>query len=377
MTAPRRGLLLLPLILAACAPRASSSAAPAPAPEAAPARRISALTDEVDRQAPLWLVRHQVPSVAIAYIRNGRVAWTRVYGEQAPGVPATPATLYNVASLAKPVSAETMLRLAAAGRVSLDEPLAGFWVDPDVAADPRHQRLTPRIALSHRTGFPNWRFQTEGKTLAFQRDPGTTLGYSGEGFEYARRFAQQKLDAEWESLARRYVMGPLRMNSTTYTHPAAAARVALPFGREGRYGEPSVQDSALASDDLYTTVGDYAAFLTGVIRRDGLPAAYAAQRDSMHVVNEESTARCDRAAVAHCPRVGMGLGWEILEFGGETVRMHSGADWGESTLAFYFAETGDGAVILTNGANGMKVSLEAVELLFPATRLADYARSFR
>lgn len=164
--------------------------------------------------------------------------WTRVYGEQSPGVPATEQTLYNVASLAKPVSAETMLRLAAAGRVSLDEPLAGYWVDPDVAADPRHQRLTPRIALSHRTGFPNWRFQAGG-TLAFERDPGAALGYSGEGYEYARRFAQRKLGAGWESLASQYVFGPLGLTRTTYTRqPWFAGRIALPYGREGRYRDP-------------------------------------------------------------------------------------------------------------------------------------------
>ena len=79
---------------------------------------------------------------------------------EAKGVPATTRTLYNVASLSKPIFAETIHRLAAAGRLSLDEPMSAYWVDPDVANDPRHERLTPRIALSHRTGFKNWRYQT-------------------------------------------------------------------------------------------------------------------------------------------------------------------------------------------------------------------------
>ena len=374
MSAHTRAMLVLGLVLGACAPQRPASVPPA---SAALSDGAAAIATALDEKAPLWLAEHDVPSVSVAYIRGGRVQWTRVYGEQSEGVPATDATLYNVASLAKPVSAETILRLAADGRLSLDEPLAGHWVDPDVAGDPRHQRLTPRIALSHRTGFPNWRYQATGGVLAFERDPGTTLGYSGEGYEYTRRFAQQKLAARWEALVDQYVFRPLGMTSTAYTRRDwFAGRIAAPYGREGRYREPAIADSALASDDLYTTVGDYTRFLVGVMNRNGLAAAYAAQRDSVHVANEPANASCD-ATKGPCPRVGMGLGWEILQFPGETVRMHTGSDWGESTMAFYFAESRDGAVILTNGANGMKVMLAAIDLLFPDSRLAANVRGYR
>jgi CubicO group peptidase (beta-lactamase class C family) len=375
MSAYIRALLVLGVGLGACAPQRPASISPPPTALSDGAASIATALDE---KAPLWLAEHDVPSVSVAYIRGGRVQWTRVYGEQSEGVPATEATVYNVASLAKPVSAEIILRLAAAGRLSLDEPLAGHWVDPDVAGDPRHQRLTPRIALSHRTGFPNWRFQTTGRVLAFERDPGTVLGYSGEGYEYTRRFAQQKLAARWEALADQYVFRPFGMTSTAYTHRDwFAGRIAMPYGREGSYREPAIADSALASDDLYTTAGDYARFLVGVMSRDGLPAAYAAQRDSAHVANERANTSCDAAKGIPCPRVGMGLGWEILQFPGETVRMHTGSDWGESTMALYFAESRDGAVILTNGANGMKVMLAAIDLLFPDSQLAANARGYR
>lgn len=286
-------------------------------------------------------------------------------------------TLYNVASLAKPIFAETILRLAAQGRLSLDEPLAAYWVDPDVASDPRHRRLTPRIALSHRTGFPNWRYQQNG-VLAFRRDPGTAFGYSGEGYEYTKRFAERKLAARWEALASRYVFEPFGMANTAYTRRDwFANRIAMPRGPEGKYGKPSIVDSAVVSDDLYTTIGDYAAFLVRVMNRDGLPAGYAAQRDSTHVVNERANASCDRTRVRHCPRIGMGLGWEIIEFPGETVRLHSGSDWGESTMAFYLAERRDGAVMLTNGAAGGKVIREVIDLLFRGTKLAEDVRSRR
>src|SRR5687767_10712969 len=69
----------------------------------------------LDERAPQWLKQHDVPSVAVAYIENEKVAWTAVYGEQSPGVPASAKTVYNVASLTKPVAAETILRLASKG----------------------------------------------------------------------------------------------------------------------------------------------------------------------------------------------------------------------------------------------------------------------
>ncbi|MDT9115878.1 serine hydrolase domain-containing protein, partial [Escherichia coli] len=76
-----------------------------------------------------------VPSVSIADVEGGRVVLTAAYGEQSRGVPASPATLYNLASLTKPITAETVLRLAGEGALSLDEPMAPVWTDPDIAKD--------------------------------------------------------------------------------------------------------------------------------------------------------------------------------------------------------------------------------------------------
>ena len=102
------------------------------------------------------LKRHKAAAVGVSIINAGRVTWTGTFGEQASGVPATAATMFNVASLAKPVTAEVAMRLVSSGVISLDESMATHWVDADIANDPRHKLLTPRIALSHQTGLPNW-----------------------------------------------------------------------------------------------------------------------------------------------------------------------------------------------------------------------------
>jgi len=364
------------LSLAACAlasgtmPRAASAQQrPTPA---------DSLRAVMDRSAPQWLARFHVPSLAVAYVRDGAVAWTRVYGEQAPGVPASERTLYNVASLTKPVFAETVLRLAAAGRLSLDEPMASAWVDPDLAGDPRARILTPRMALSHRLGFANWRRETGG-VLRFQWEPGSGYHYSGEGFQYAARFATRRAGAPLDSLARQYLFRPLGMTQTSFTRQEwFADRVARPMGPEGRYGEPSTSPEGNAADDLYTTIGDYAAFLVGVMNRTGLPARLGAERDSIHALDTSPGAACDPRKVARCPtRMGYGLGWEILEYTDGPLRWHTGSDWGEKSMVFYFPARRKGVVMLTNGANGFQVMIEAGIVLAGGTPFAEYLAAAR
>src|SRR5215213_6168460 len=100
---PLAALVLAGFAAASAAmPRAAvSQQHPAPAP--ARDRTADSLRAVIDQGAPRWLSQFHVPSLAVAYVRDGAVAWTRVYGQQAPGVPATGRTLYNVASLTKPV----------------------------------------------------------------------------------------------------------------------------------------------------------------------------------------------------------------------------------------------------------------------------------
>lgn len=341
--------LALAVALGACA----SAAAPRSAPAA------------IETAAPQWLAQHQVASVAIAYIEDGRIAWTAAYGEQSPGVPATVNSLYNVASLAKPVSAETMLRLASQGRVDLDAPMSAHWIDPDIANDPRRDVLTLRVALSHRTGFANWR-RMSGGVLAFQSEPGQGFTYSGEGYEYARR-ATQAATGDFEASAQRLVFGPIGMEQTAYTRRDwFGGRIAVPHDGEGGVNTPSINEpgEGLASDDLYTTVGDYARFVISVMNNEGVSAEIAQQR--LQYSTELTEGDCGGLPAEICPRgVGMGLGWMVFHYEGETVVNHSGSDAGEQALAFFIPERRTGVVILTNSASGKKLFPLIVEQLYP------------
>ncbi len=335
--------LVLCLLTAACA-------ATGPDPEAQEIARKKALLEEM---VPRWLAQHDVPSAAVAYIAGGEIAFTEVWGEQSPGVPATSETLYNVASLSKPVVAETVLRLADEGRIDLDEPLATYWVDPDVRNDPRSGLLTARIVLRHESGLPNWRYETDG-VLRFIAEPAQGHGYSGEGFEWMAKAIATKLDTPFEDLARQYVLGPVGMESTAFSRkPWFEGRLAEPY-MKGEDLPNAVQDTFLASDDMRTTPHDYASFLIDVMAGGGVSRDLSGQRTRISRHWSWLGPCADEATSAPpCPsRMGWTTGWLVFDYGSETVVFHSGGDYGEKTIAFFSPERREGVVVFTNGAEG-------------------------
>lgn len=325
---------------------------------AKPTHEGQALASRLDAQVPGALRAANVPSLSIVILRKGKPVLTRAWGEQSAGVPATTRTLYNTASLAKPITATTILTMISKGKLGLDDRMADAWVDPDIANDPRTRLLTPRLSMSHQTGFPNWR---DGK-LAFKFDPGTNYGYSGEGIEYLVAYAQNKTGKRIDVLARDYVLKPLGMKSTAYTEqPWFAGRVAQPFA-DGKYIKPSIQKTPLGSDDVYTTPTDYARFLQAAMSGRGLSKDILAEQ--RRIQTGDKGTQCPPAIKATCPaRSGFGLGWQLFEFGAKTVMMHTGNDEGEFTFAYAIPSTGEAVVIMTNAGQGAKAVIPLIDSL--------------
>ena len=217
-----------------------------------------------------------VPSLSFALIQNHRVIRTEALGEQSPGIRATPAMLYNIASLTKPLTAEILLRMASAGAFGLDDKMSPAFVDPDVADDPRSRLLTPRLALTHQTGFPNWRGKEK---LKFLRDPGAGYGYSGEGYQYVAHFAgkegRRQLRKSGGSLSPS--ARPPAKHGLFVGQPWFDGRIAVPTDTNGNALQPNIAKHFIAADLVYTTAGDYARFMLSVLKnkrltREILPA---------------------------------------------------------------------------------------------------------
>jgi CubicO group peptidase (beta-lactamase class C family) len=319
-----------------------------------------------DARLPQLIGRYHIATVGAAVIRAGQIVWVGVYGQQGPGVPASTETLFNIASMTKPIAAETILRLVSAGRLPLDLSMAPDWVDPDLADDPRHGNLTPRIALSHRTGFPNWRRMSPNGKLAFEANPGIRFGYSGEGYNYVARFAEKRTGSTFEALADQYVFRPIGMSHTAFSRRDwMDGHVAIPMDTTGQWGKPDLRPEGKwsAADDIFTTVRDYATFLISVMKGEGLDRELAADRmqGEVSIANQWP---CLAKPADRCPtETDAALGWFRFDYGDEPLLWHGGDDWGEHGLAYFYPGTQDGYVVLINGGNGRYAETDALDLL--------------
>ena len=301
---------------------------------------VGAVSGNDDRIREL-LKDNRIPALGLGVIRDGKLEQVKVFGELKPGVPAPRNTIFNVASLTKPVVAVLALKLVSAGRWSLYEPLDKYWVDPDLINDPRHKKLTTRVILSHRTGFANWRWLNESKKLEFAFEPGTKYQYSGEGLEYLRRAIEKKFDRPIEQLADELIFKPLGMSDTRFYWDAGLNESRFAVGYDAKGGAYKIYKNtkANAADDLLTTVEDYGKFLVAVMNGAGL---------SKDVFDEMVGHQVKRAENKY-----FGLGWEIYDLGnGEYALSHGGSDEGVKTLVFLFPKSKQGLIIFTNSDNG-------------------------
>ena len=292
------------------------------------------------------LIENNVPAVGIGTIRDGKLARMDVIGELTKGVAAPPNTIFNVASLAKPIVTMLTLKLVSQGEWKLDEPLANYWVDPDVANDPRSKTLTTRHVLSHQSGFVNWRWLNASKKLAFDVEPGTKFQYSGEGFNYLQRALENKFSVPLEQLVDAVVFKPLAMNDSRFVWDLGmdGARFAVEHDESGKPYPTEKRMKAIAADDLLTTVADYAKFGVSVLNQTGLTQEVA------------EAMRTPQAAMKGS--ASMGLGWELHRNLGqqkEYALIHSGSDQGVRTVMILLPQSKQGLIIFTNGDNGSKL----------------------
>jgi CubicO group peptidase (beta-lactamase class C family) len=123
-------------------------------------------------------------------------------------------TLFEAASLSKPVLTYGVLSLHQEGKFDLDKPLHDYLPLSEADDAPQLKQITARQALTHTTGLQNWRNNAEGK-FKFAFNPGMDFSYSGEGFFYLQRVMEQITGQSIEAFLRERVLRPLGMESGT------------------------------------------------------------------------------------------------------------------------------------------------------------------
>lgn len=288
---------------------------------------------------------NNIPAIAYGIIENGSIKDLKVIGELEKGVPAKNDAIFNVASITKPVFSLVVLKLIDGGELGLDELLYPFWVDPDLKDDPRHKLLTPRILMSHQSGFLNWRWHHEDKKLAFTFDPGTQYSYSGEGMEYLKNAIQIKTGKNLKELADSLVFDPLDMidSRLVWDKDMDESRFAKWHDKEGNQYETHKRQDALAADDLMTTLSDLSKFAIYIMNGGGLSESTYKEMISPQVQQNE--------------RLAFGLGWELVPQMGdnEYALVHGGSDRGVKARIVVMPKSKRAFIAITNSDNGQKI----------------------
>ena len=265
----------------------------------------AAITAEVGKV----MARTHAQGLAIAVVDRGRVGFVDAFGlRDAKGDPLTRDTVMYGASLTKTVFAWTVLQLVDQGRLKLDVPLKDDLDKPlpeyppdatfpdkygpykDLAGDPRWQAITPRMCLTHSTGFHNFWFIEPDQKLRIHFDPGTHFSYSGEGMillqfvvEHGR--AAQGLGLDIGDLTKTE-FARLGMTRTSLVwRNGQDPNVADGWNDKSEPRPHDKRSKPRAAGSMNTTITDLSKFAAALVRGDGLSAASRAEmtKPSLHI----------------------------------------------------------------------------------------------
>lgn len=340
--------------------------------------------DALEAQITALREHYRVPGVAVAVIEQGAVVLLRGYGVRASGtaVPVTPGTVFQVASISKPVAALSVLRLADAGLLDLDRPVNEVlerWSLPPSSYP--QQEVTPRRLLDHTAGLtpsgytgypPDWKLPTlqqalrgEGRgarAVRLTRRPGEAFMYSGGGYTVLQLLVEERAGVSFADFAQRAVLDPLDMRSSSFSPTGALAeRLATPHSVYG-CTLPVYRFAEQAAAGLYSSAGDMARFLIEHMRglRDDGVLLGAPQYREMMTPGEGD----------------YGLGWSVTPLpGGERVVAHGGANRGWKAYVAMIPERQSGIAILTNSDRGMSLYRDVANTWFAQQEVAYRTRT--
>ncbi|MBI5773056.1 MAG: serine hydrolase, partial [Verrucomicrobia bacterium] len=321
------------------------------------------LPQSLDELVPALMAKHKVPGVAIVGIADRRIAWERQYGVRAAGQPETVRndTLFEAASMSKPLAAYAALKLVEQGRLDLDRPLREYLDRPYLTNEPLHLKITARMVLSHTTGFPNWREGgwRAGGPLPVKSEPGTKFTYSGEGFLYLQRVLEHLTGELFEKYIQRTLLAPVGIQTGGYVWRDAFAPLAAAGHNDKGEVPPSRElfRQANTAYSLYCSPMEYALFLVELLRLDR-SAPHSLSAKSLEAMFTRTTKTAERSSVVRRggPRDEpsyYGLGWAMdATASGDRLR-HSGSNGtGFRCYCEFDPKRGTGIVIMTNGAGG-------------------------
>ncbi len=330
----------------------------------------------------------KIPAVSIAVVRDGRIEWARAYGlrDVEEKSPATPETLFQAASISKPVAAAAALHFAERGVLDLDKDVnerLSSWKVPENSFTAK-QKVTLRRILSHSAGLtvhgfagypageplPALRQILDGESPANSEPirvnllPGFRWRYSGGGYTVLQQMLVDVLDKPFPDIVKEIVLDPAEMTESACAQPlpdGLLSRAAAGYTSDGTpvEGRRHVYPE-LAAAGLWTTPSDLCKFALEI----------AAARDGRSdKILSQKTAR----AMLTVEKAPSGLGFLLDGEGADFRFSHSGGNAGFLCDLVFFPERGAGMAVMTNSDNGSALIAEieraiAAEYGLPAFR---------
>lgn len=343
----------------------------------------------LDAKAQQLMAAAQVPGLALAVIENGRIVHLRAYGERnvAERLPLEADTTMYAASLTKTMFAYAVMTLVDEGRIDLDRSIADYLPKPlpaydkyaDLAGDERWRKLTVRRLLDHTSGFPNFRFFTAkgyepNAKLDFKFEPGSRFAYSGEGINLVQFVIENGLGIDVEQLVRERVFDRFDMRHSGMTwREDFVANVALGYDETGKALAHKQRSSARGAGSLDTTPADFAGFLAGLARCEGLSKSNCAEmlrpQIAIRSVQQFPTLAEDTTTANESIKLAYGLGLAVYESPRGPAWFKGGHDDGTNNLALCLAASRDCVLILSNSSNAESIFKYLVEAALGETCL--------
>ncbi|MCH8622222.1 serine hydrolase domain-containing protein [Undibacterium sp. TS12] len=324
---------------------------------------IASLADDlppVSAQFQQLVSQHQVCSAALIMIK-ARQLQEPLFATGCPDAVMPDAdSIFQAASLGKPVFAYAVLGLVAQGKLDLDKSLLHYLPQgylhasrahdinspKDLVTDPRLQKITARMVLQHRSGLPNW---ANGK-LELVSDPDTRWQYSGEGYALLQRVVETISGLPLDTFMQQQVFTPLGMTHSSYLPPADWRSNILAGSDQGKPLPPWRPKQAIAASTLHTSIRDYGNFVAAVLKNETL----------LRQITEKPVMADQRSAVQ------WGLGWALSQTQAQTSLLwHWGNNPGYRVFVIIAPGSGDGMVLLTNANRGLALAEPLVGRILP------------
>ena len=238
----------------------------------------------IDAEVIRRMESESVNGMALAIIEDGDVVYVNAYGHRnvEQQLPLTTETVMYGASFTKTAFAYMLLQLVDEGSLDLDatvvdllpRPLPEYERFTDLANDVRWRDLTPRILLTHTSGFANLRWLEPDRTLRFHHDPGSRYGYSGEGFYILQLIVEEGLGLDVGKEMKERVFDRFGMvNTSMQWRPDFANNLADGYALDGTMEPHDERSNVSAAGSMDTSIDDQARMWAGILRGEGLTEA--------------------------------------------------------------------------------------------------------